>query len=179
MFFQEPKNKLKKINLGELDFSLVSDFTEMFCYCNNLVDLDVTNFKTENSKSFKNMFYSCEKLNKIDLSKFNTSKCENINGMFFNCSCITEIDIIKWDMSNLKYENEYKENPIGYLFWECKKLKKIKINGNLPKYKDNKSLEGNIFKGIPETGELITKKDQICNIPLDGYLPHNWTRNKE
>jgi len=108
MFFQEDNNKLKTINLGNLDFSLVSDFTEMFCFCNNLEKLDVTNFNTKNSKSFKSMFYYCEKLQEIDVSKFNTSKCESINGMFNNCSCISKIDMIKWDMSNLKYENEYK-----------------------------------------------------------------------
>ena len=67
----------------------------------------------------------------IDVSNFKASQCENINGMFNGCSCITEIDMIKWDMSNLKYENEYKENPIRNLFLECKKLEKIKISGNL------------------------------------------------
>ena len=179
MFFQEKINKLKTIDLGELDFSLVSDFTEMFCCCNNLINLDVTHFETINSKSFKNMFYHCEKLEKIDVSKFNTSQCENINGMFYNCSCITEIDMIKWDMSNLKYENEYKENPIGYLFCECKKLTKIKIRGYLPKYKDNKSFERNIFKGINEKGVLIKRKNEQCNIPLDGYLPLGWNRIDE
>ncbi len=179
MFFQEDNNKLKTINLGNLDFSLVSDFTEMFCFCNNLEKLDVTNFNTKNSKSFKSMFYYCEELQEIDVSKFNTSKVENINGMFNNCSCITEIDMIGWDMSNLKYENEYQENPVGYLFFKCSKLKKIKISGNLPEYKDNKSLEGNIFTGIPESGELILKKDLICNIPLDGNIPQNWARIKE
>ena len=178
MFFQESKNKLKTINLGNLDFSLVSDFTEMFCCCNNIVELDVTHFNTENSKSFKSMFSYCEKLKKIDVSKFNTSKCENINGMFRNCSCITEIDMINWNMFSLKYENESKENPIEYLFFECSNLKKIKISGNLQEDKDNKSFEGNIFNGIPEDGELIRRKGQ-CNIPLDGCLPQKWTRNEE
>ena len=42
-----------------------------------------------------------------------------------------------------------------------------------------KDFNGTIFKGIPENGELITKKNEACNIPLDGYLPQNWSRYKE
>ena len=61
------------------------------------------------------------------------------------------------------------------------KFKKIKINGNLKEDKDNKSFKDNntIFKDIPGTGELITRKDQKFNIPLDGCLPQKWTRNRE
>ena len=40
-------------------------------------------------------------------------------------------------------------------------------------------LEGVIFKDIPESGELTLKKNVTCNIPLDGYLPQNWSRYKE
>ena len=72
------------------------------------------------------MFNKCYKLKKIDVSKFDTSKCENISAMFQRCENIEEIDMINWDMSNLKYENEFKENPIECLFNNCKKLKKIK-----------------------------------------------------
>ena len=177
MFWQKKENKLQKINLGKLDFSFVSDFRMMFCECCNLVELDVTNFNTKNSKSFQCMFSGCEKLVKIDVSKFNTSKCENIYGMFINCYCISEIDMINWDMSNLKYENENRDNPIGDLFHNCKKLQKIKISGNLKKGQAH--FGGDAFYGIPQTGELITRKNIICNIPLDGCLPKNWQRIKE
>ena len=100
--------------------------------------------------------------------------------MFENCYNITEIDMINWDMSNLKYEGEYhKENPIDYLFYNCKNLKKIKISRNLKKEEANKDFKGGIFKGIPENGDLILNKNVTCNIPLDGYLPQNWSRIKE
>ena len=170
---------LKEINLGKLDFSLVTDFSWMFYDCNSLVNLDVTNFNTKNSKSFYAMFDDCNNLKKVDVSKFNSSKCETIGGMFIECENITEIDMINWDMSNLKYDGEhYKENPIGKLFYGCSKLTKIKISGNLKKEEANKCV-GGTFDGIPESGELINKKGITCNIPLDGYLPQNWSRTKE
>ena len=125
------------------------------------------------------MFFYCINLKKIDVSKFNSSKCENINGMFDSCSQIEEIDMINWDMSNLKYRNEENENPINDFFSLCYKLKKIKISGNIKKEQANINFEGKIFNGIPENGELIMSKKVQCNLPIDGYLPSNWTRNKE
>ena len=153
----------------------------MFYGCNNLVNLDVTNFNTKNSKSFYYMFCNCNNLKKIDVSKFNSSKCETINSMFWDCKSITEIDMINWDMSNLKYEGEYhKYNPIDYLFYGCSNLKKIKISGNLKKEEANNGGDpSGIFYSIPQFGELITKKNVTCNIPLNKYLPQDWTRNKE
>ena len=177
--FRECSN-LKKIELGKLDFSLVDDFSCMFCNCENLIDLDVTNFNTKNSNSFYAMFNGCKNLKNIDVSKFNSSKCENIRAMFQYCENIEEINMINWDMSNLKYENEYKQNPIDYLFFDCKKLKKIKISGNIKKEEVKKGdFKGKIFYNIALNGELIMNKNIECNIPLDGYLPSNWTRNKE
>ena len=165
-------SNVKEINLGKLDFSLVTDFSHMFHGCNNLVNLDVTNFNTKNSKSFYQMFRYCYNLKKIDVSKFNSSKCETINLMFQDCKSITEIDMINWDMSNLKFDNDY-GNPIDYLFCNCSNLKKIKISGNLKKEEANKNYYLHIFDDIPKSGELITKKNVECNIPLDGYLPQN------
>ena len=81
-------------------------------------------------------------------------------------------------MSNLKFE--YNQlNPIDYLFLNCSNLKKIKISGNLKKEEAYNNFGGHIFKGIPENGEIIIKKDVICNIPLDEFLSPDWSRNKE
>ena len=126
------------------------------------------------------MFAGCNNLKKIDVSKFNSSKCETIFCMFCDCKSITEIDMINWDMSNLKYEGEYhKDNPIDYLFDGCSKLKKIKISGNLKKEEANKGFKDWIFRGVPKSGNLILNKNVPCNIPIDTYLPQNWTRNNE
>ena len=88
--------------------------------------------------------------------------------------------MINWDMSNLKYEGEYhKGNPIDRLFFDCSNLKTIKISGNLKEEEANKDFKGEIFKGVPKSGNLILNKNKECNIPIDTYLPQDWTRNKE
>ena len=157
---------VKKINIEKLDFKLVNNFSGMFSNCNNLNDIDISNINTKNSKTFKYMFCNCYSIKKIDVSKFNISKCESIRGMFCNCKNIKEIDMINWDMSNLKYTNN---NPIDYLFYGCKKLRKIKISGNIKKEEVNKNFEGYIFYNIDEGGDLIMIKDVECNIYyLDG-----------
>ena len=171
---------VKKIEFGKLDFSLVTDFRWMFDHCRNLDKLDVSNFNTKNSKSFRGMFYWCEKLKLIEVSKFNSSKCESIHYMFSECHELTEIDMLNWDMSNLKYDGELdKINPIDYLFFCCYKLYKIKISGNLKIEEAEKEFNGYTFGRIPRSGDLILNKIVSCNIPLDGYLPQNWSRIKE
>ena len=49
----------------------------------------------------------------------------------------------------------------------------------LIKKEANKNFKGGIFKGIPNSGDLIKKKGVTCNIPLDRYLPQNWLRFEE
>ena len=166
------------IELGKLNFSFVNSFRCMFNGCNNLINLDVTNINTKNSKSFRQMFRDCNNLKKIDVSKFDSSECETIYAMFECCSNLEEIDMLNWDMSNFKYENEDKKNPIEWLFNKCYKLKRIKISGNIKKEEVYKDLKGNIFKNISLNGELIMNKKVECNIPLEGYLPPNWIIKK-
>ena len=74
----------------------------MFNACENLENLDVSNFKTKNSVTFEQMFFGCKKLKNIDVSKFDSSKCESINSMFRYCENLSQINMSNWDMSHLK-----------------------------------------------------------------------------
>ena len=74
----------------------------MFDSCENLENLDVSNFNTKNSVTFEQMFFGCKKLKNIDVSKFDSSKCKSINSMFRYCENITQINMSNWDMSHLK-----------------------------------------------------------------------------
>ena len=147
----------------------------MFAGCSSLINLDVSNFHTRNSESFYSMFCDCKSLKHIDVSNFDSFKCENINSMFHNCYNIINIDMMNFDLSKLKYDNENNLNPIDCLFFDCRKLKEIKMNGNIKKEELEKGTCGNMFFNLPKIGKLIINKDKEWNIPLEG-LPKLWEK---
>lgn len=84
------------------------------------------NAYTNNMTSMKNMFANCDNLSELDLSNFNTSQVTDMSGMFFNCSSLETIYVSdKWDVGyvtssfemfahceKLKGDIEYKDsNP--------------------------------------------------------------------
>ena len=92
----------------------------------------------------------------LSLSYSNISQIPNTN---FIIDQMTQGD----ENPNINYDNSNK-NPLGNTL-------ENPISGEIH--------ERNYFQGLPENGDLITSKTVPCNIPLDGYLPQNWTRNKE
>ena len=48
----------------------------MFCGCESLKELNLSNFNTKNVTNMRYMFFRCFSLKKLDISKFNT---ENVN----------------------------------------------------------------------------------------------------
>ncbi len=69
----------------------------MFANCNNLAQLDISSFNTQNVTNFTNMFASCSNLTELDLSSFNTPNATTMNGMFWYCSSLTTIYISEYD----------------------------------------------------------------------------------
>jgi len=51
----------------------------MFCDCNSLSSLDLSNFNIENVTNMSGMFRSCRSLKSLDLSNFNTENVINMN----------------------------------------------------------------------------------------------------
>ena len=47
----------------------------MFNDCYNLINLDISNFKTNKVEDMRLMFNKCSKLTNLNLSNFNTEKC--------------------------------------------------------------------------------------------------------
>ena len=77
----------------------------MFCGCQNLSSLDLSNFNTANVMEMGNMFYNCSTLTSLDLSNFNTEKVESMMGMFFSCSALTSLDLSNFNTKKVRYMN--------------------------------------------------------------------------
>ena len=114
-------SKLKKLNLGHLDFCLSKKFAQMFENCKNLEELDVSFFNTKNSYTFCSMFNGCSKLKEINVSNFESSKCLCITKMFSGCESITSIDMLNWNMKSIEIikEKEGLSNSFDFSIWDC------------------------------------------------------------
>lgn len=83
---------LEKIEgLQNFNTSKNRNFQNMFTWCTNLKELDLSSFDTSNSESFNDMFQSCIELTELDLSNFNSSKTKNYTSMFNSCSKLKTI----------------------------------------------------------------------------------------
>ena len=65
-----------------IDVSYTIDMNCLFCLCQKLQFLDLSNFNTSLVESMSFMFYGCESLTSLDLSNFNTSSVKNMDNIF-------------------------------------------------------------------------------------------------
>ena len=120
----------------------------MFQLCNELEELDLSNFNTRNVINMRCMFNRCHKLKKIliGINKFTTAKVNNMYGMFNEC-----IEVEYLDLSNF---NTFNVENFGIMFQECFELTYVDIsNFNFKKAKDigwmfNKCYKLKEIKGI-------------------------------
>jgi len=74
---------LKKINnLEMLDTSKVQNFRDMFCDCQYLENLNLSNFNTISATSFEGMFARMYTIEELDMSSFKTNNLTTIKNMF-------------------------------------------------------------------------------------------------
>ena len=96
----------------------VTDMTDMFSDCHNLISLDLSNFNTSNVTIMNGMFAWCCNLTSINLSNFDTSKVIEMPNMFDGCSKLTTLDLSNFDTSNVK--------DMYAMFYDCPNLTTIK-----------------------------------------------------
>ena len=92
----------------------------MFCECNKLKYLDLSNFNTSIVTNMEAMFNKCHKLEEIKgINKFNTVKVKNMRVMFQNCYELKYLDLSNFDTSKVT-------NMVG-MFYSCNKLKYLNL----------------------------------------------------
>ena len=77
----------------------------MFANCLSLINLDLSNFDTQNVINMGNMFSNCPSLKNIDLSNFNTQNSTKVSDLFYSCSSLKKENIITKDNKVLEYIN--------------------------------------------------------------------------
>ena len=69
----------------------------MFRECSSLININLSNFNTNNVTDMRFMFSGCSSLTNINLSNFNTNNVTNMSDMFCECSSLTKNNIITKD----------------------------------------------------------------------------------
>ena len=110
-------NNIIEIDLSNFDTSKVVSMSGMFYECNSLEYLSgISNLDTSNVTDMSYMFHSCESLSILpDISHWNTSNVKDMSRMFSICKSLIFLpDISNWNIS--------KVNKMNYMFFLCKSL---------------------------------------------------------
>jgi surface protein len=76
--------------------------SEMFEGCSSLKNVNLSEFKTENTINMNNMFSRCSSLKELNLSDFNTKNVTDMVFMFSGCSNDLKI-FLNFNKINLKF----------------------------------------------------------------------------
>lgn len=77
-------------NLNMLDTSKVTNMRDVFCDCQTIKTLDLSNFSTVSATTFEGMFARMYFIEVLDLSNFNTKNLTTIKSMFVHSKSATE-----------------------------------------------------------------------------------------
>ena len=104
--------KLKKIiGIENLDVSKLEDANSMFYYCENLAELDLTNWNPISLENMSYMFYNCSNLKMIkNIENWQLPNIKNVYRMFYRCTKL-DVDLSNWDLTNIK--DSLKEGMVG------------------------------------------------------------------
>ena len=113
-------SSLIEVDVSNWKTDNVTTMDGMFCGCRNIKTLDVSNWNTENVMDMASMFEECSSLTNLDVSGWKTEKVENMSWMFYDCSSLTDLDVSKWETGNV--------TDMYAMFCDCSKLKKLDVS---------------------------------------------------
>ena len=58
-----------------------------------MINIDLSNFNTNNVTDMSLMFYKCSSLKELNLNNFNTNNVTNMRWMFSGCSSLKELNL--------------------------------------------------------------------------------------
>ena len=145
----------KTANIIELVWDkLITSCDNMFRDCSDIIEIDLSNFKTTNVDNMRTMFYGCSSLTSLNLSNFVTSKVTLMNYMFYGCSSLTSLNLSNFDTSNVK--------SINNMFDGCENLEYINmINFNGKSLPSESEKYSNMLNKVPDNIVVCIKKSII------------------
>ena len=100
--FTECEDIKKIIGIENLDVSKLQSANAMFYGCQNLVELDLTNWNPILLNSAWNMFSYCSNLKIIkNIENWQLPNIKNVSYMFYKCTKL-DVDLSNWNLRNIK-----------------------------------------------------------------------------
>jgi surface protein len=90
------RDTLKTIKINDMSAELTT-FQSMFTTCSALINVDLSNFDTNNIITFRSMFDGCTNLTTLDVSNFNTNNVTTMRAMFYNCVALRILKINRFN----------------------------------------------------------------------------------
>ena len=114
-------NNIKNIIMNNIFVTnKVTNMGYMFCLCESLISIDLSNFNTHLVLNMAYFFSDCISLISIDLSNFDTSSVINMSGMFKNCISLKSLNLSNIDTS--------KVSSMAFLFSNCFSLTSLDVS---------------------------------------------------
>ena len=111
---------LVELDLSKFRTDKVIKMFKMFSYCTSLKKLDLSKFKTIKVKEMNNMFAGCSALEEINLTSFNTFNVEDMGSMFSSCSSLKKLDLSNFNTKSVK--------NMSNMFYQCSSLKELNVS---------------------------------------------------
>ena len=138
-------NKIKNINLKNIETKHISETTSMFENCTELTDIKFENTSISGIISTSKMFKRCTNLNNINIENFSTNKTRDMSNMFEKCENLINTTFIE----NLSTENS--EN-MKEMFSGCLNITSLNLSGfKTGKVKDMSGM----FNGMNKLTTLV------------------------
>ena len=107
----------------EIRYSFIKNLNSInyiFCECFDLVNVDFSNFYSNNITDMRYMLYLCSSLTYINLSGFNTESSITMEAMFAGCSSLKNLDLSSFNTTNV--------TNMGFMFTDCGSLKNLDLS---------------------------------------------------
>ena len=97
----ESCNNIAEIDLSNFDTSEVTSMVGMFYECRNLENINFENVNTSSVTDMSKMFQYCDRLTELDLTMFETHKLKTMDNMFFEAYSLNYLQITSFDTSQV------------------------------------------------------------------------------
>ena len=100
--------------------SQITHLNQMFKDCNNIIEIDFTNFDVSNIEKLSETFRYCKQLKSLDLSNWDVTKVTKIDHLFEGCNSLVSLKLPNFENSNLV--------SMKNVFRGCQKLTSLHIS---------------------------------------------------